>query len=266
MNHARFLAWTALVANSIAMGNATPVADSGIFEVDLISPRNETYTPQALMPIVFALQNPPLASTLEAAISWQLWEGNNRTSPGSVTDGLLELALLNLTSSEPLFVDRFVNTLAYPDGLWTFAWSLQIYNCSADERPARLISTNNTSIFTVSKSGQAPNLVAATSSDMCGTMEAYAFNVTSVGDACGVLGPSPTTNPCAATVNPAAASSISAAATAFACDPLQRSVNPNVTCPTSTGKSSNGAGQSPMAPASTLLTLLTMVTALIHLG
>ncbi|EKV10554.1 SSCRP protein [Penicillium digitatum] len=267
MNYVRFLAWIALMADLvIAMGSAIANANSGTFEVDLISPRNETYTPQALMPIVFALQSPPLAFTLEAAISWELWEGNNRSSPGSVTDGLLELGLLNLTSSEPHFVTRFINTLAYPDGFWTFVWSLQIYKCSQGEGSTQRISTKNTTIFTVSQSGQAPNLVATTSSEMCGTMEAYAFNVTSKGDTCGVLGPSPTTNQCAATINPSAASSIYAAATAFACDPLQRPVNPNVTCPHFTGKSPNDAGQSRMAAASTLLLLLTMVTALFHLG
>ncbi|OOF94004.1 hypothetical protein ASPCADRAFT_209248 [Aspergillus carbonarius ITEM 5010] len=238
----------------------------GIFEVDLISPRNETYTPQTLLPIVFALQNPPLASTLEACITWNLWEGNNQTSPGSVTDGLLELPLLNLSSTEPLFVTRFMDTIPYPDGMWTFTWSLQIWNCSQYASQDQLLSTNSTTVFTINQSGQAPDLVAATSSDMCGTMEASAFNVTANGGACGFLGPSPTTNPCAATVNPSAASSIMAAATAFACDPLERSIYPNVTCPPFSVPSSKNAGQPRMAAASTWLMLLTMGTALIHCG
>lgn len=87
-NHACFLAWAALMAGSMAvMGDDTGGANPGIFEVDLLFPQNETYTPQALMPIVFALQNPLLASPLGSGINWNLWEGNNLTSPGSVNLG-----------------------------------------------------------------------------------------------------------------------------------------------------------------------------------
>lgn len=220
------------------------------------------------MPIVFALQNPTLASPLEATLFWELWEGNNDSSPGSVADGGFELATLDLSSSDPLLLTRSVNTIAYPDGFWTISWSLLFGNCSQPEGKAQGIMLSNASIFTTSSSGQAPDLVAATSADMCGTAEAYAFNVTSFGDLCGVLGPSPTANPCAATINPAAASSISAAATAEACSPLLHQQNPNVTCPTSTAKpsasSADAAGRSRMSAASTLLTLLATLTAIIH--
>ncbi|PWY76007.1 hypothetical protein BO94DRAFT_538435 [Aspergillus sclerotioniger CBS 115572] len=265
MNRLRSLAWTALMTNSmIAMSYDTSVFSPGIFEVDLISPRNETYTPSALLPIVFALQNPTLVQALEFFIIWELWEGNNHTSPGSVTNGALEPALSNLTSSDPLFVTRFIDTTPYPVGFWTFAWSLVVSNCThKGGYEGEDIATNGAIVFTISQSGQAPNL---TSSENCGSMDAYAYNVTSDGDACAILGPSPTTNPCAATVNPSAASSIMAAATAFACDPLETSIYPNVTCPTSTAKSSNSARQCRMAAASTWLTLLTMMTALIHFG
>ncbi|KAE8343713.1 hypothetical protein BDV24DRAFT_128182 [Aspergillus arachidicola] len=45
MTHLRILAGTALLANFIiAVGNATPAHTLGVFEVDLIFPRNETST------------------------------------------------------------------------------------------------------------------------------------------------------------------------------------------------------------------------------
>lgn len=72
---------------------STTSADSGIFEVDLLFPRNTTYAPQALMPVVWAMQNPHLAWPTQATIFWELWEGNNQTSPGSVSDGGLELSV-----------------------------------------------------------------------------------------------------------------------------------------------------------------------------
>ncbi|OJJ70166.1 hypothetical protein ASPBRDRAFT_45468 [Aspergillus brasiliensis CBS 101740] len=266
MRHARFLTWAALVVNSIiAMGSEAPDTFSGIFEVDLISPRNETYTPQALMPIVFALQNPHLSSDLVAYITWDLWEGNNRSAPGSINGGLLENLWSDLWSPDLHYLTRFVDTLSYPDGFWTFAWTLHFSNCSQNMSAAQDLKIHNDIVFTVSQSGQAPSLEAATSSGTCGIQSANALNVTASGDDCGFLGPTPTTNPCAATVNASAASSIWADATAFACDPRQHSAYPNVTCPTSSSKSS-GAGQPGMIEASTLLMVLTLVTALIHLG
>ncbi|RAH80196.1 hypothetical protein BO86DRAFT_133504 [Aspergillus japonicus CBS 114.51] len=56
----------------LVMGNTTPTDTLGVFKVDLIFSRNKTYIPQPLLPIVFALQNPPLASTLAVTISWNL--------------------------------------------------------------------------------------------------------------------------------------------------------------------------------------------------
>ena len=274
-DHARLLAWAALLAAVMtATGNATATANPDTFEVDLLFPRNATYTPQTLMPIVFAMQNPTLASPLEATILWELWEGNNETSPGSITDGVLELALLDPSLGDPLLVTRFVNTVAYPDGVWTLRWTLHIFNCTYPAYSNKTVVENesialsNATTFTTSGSGQAPDLVAATSADVCGTTVGYAFNVASFGDVCGapgaVLGPSPSTNPCAATINATAASSISAAATAWACSPLSPP-HPNFTCPTSTSKPSTSS-KSHIAAASTLFTLLATLTILIHLG
>jgi hypothetical protein len=69
-NHLCPLAWAVLMAGLMTAGDATATTTltPGIFEVDLLFPRNETYTPQALMPVVFAMQNPTLASPLGAFI------------------------------------------------------------------------------------------------------------------------------------------------------------------------------------------------------
>lgn len=106
--------------------------------------------------------------------------------------------------------------------------------------------------------------MAATSADECGTMEAFAFNITSFDDVCGHLGSTPTTKPCAVTINSTATSSLYASATAYPCSSLAP-LNANVTCPTSVSSASNPAGRSRMATAPVLLILLAMVTNLIHL-
>ena len=280
-NRVRYQAWAALMAAMAGLTTAITASASaslppgGVFEVDLLFPGNATYTPQALMPVVFALQNPSLGLAFDASIGWALWEGNNRSSPGSVVGGGLELNDLNLTNNPlQVLLHRIVNTISYPDGVWTLAWTLYFYNCTppeAEPGPQGLEYSSSTT-FTVSASGQAPDLVAATSAEMCGTTNGIAINATSFQTdqvPCGVLAPNnATANPCAATINSAAASSIYAQATAAACLPSQaREQYPNVTCPTSTSKPSasspDAAGR--IAAAETLLMLLAMFTALIHL-
>ncbi|KAL7939414.1 hypothetical protein V8C35DRAFT_286560 [Trichoderma chlorosporum] len=261
VGHVR-LAWAALAASLMtAMGDKSAITYPAIFEVDLLFPRNETYAPTPLMPVVFAVQNPTLAKPLDATIKWTMWEGNDKHSPGSVTGGHIDVGVDVTTESKPsndlLLLSSAVNTVAYPDGFWTLAWYLEYNNCSLTPSQGETFYT----VFTVSKSGKAPDLVAATSAGTCSTTEAQGLNVTSL-DGCGNLEPSPTTNPCAATIDSAAASSLSAEAraTGYIC-----ASNSNLTCPTSFPPLAS-AGNSRMATSSALLTLLVALTALVHLG
>ncbi|EGR50380.1 uncharacterized protein TRIREDRAFT_105444 [Trichoderma reesei QM6a] len=258
------LAWAVLTTGLMtAMGDKSDeslVALPAVFEVDLLFPHNATYAPSALMPILFAVQNPTLAPS-SATITFDLWRGNDTRSPGSVGSVPLALSLDVATerqrSNEPLLLNAPVNTIAYPDGVWTLAWSLEYFNCSTSQGKAR--SETFYTVFTVSKSGQAPDMKAGTSADVCGSSAALAYNVTSWDElACGMPGPSPTTNPCSVTVDSAAVSSLSALAraTGYVCSP-----NSNITCPTSFSSS----GSPRVAAVSTLLTLSAALTVLIQL-
>lgn len=268
-----------LQATLIAGWMTVATASSSVFEVDLIYPRNETYIPSPLMPMVFAVQNPDMADQLGAFIYWSLLEGGNSSAPGSVPGGLLELSpmsLLNVSTdfdkltldipSYPLLVTRYLDTFSFPDGTWNFEWTLQVYNCTSgiDDHQNGLQVTNYIT-FNTSKSGKAPDLVAATSAGTCDTTEGFAFNAISLEDNCGVLEPTQTTNPCAVTIDSAAESSLMALATAQACSILQRPINPNVTCPSAT-PSSNTAGQSRTAAASVLLMVLATLTIMAYFG
>ncbi|KAK1238217.1 hypothetical protein MKX08_002796 [Trichoderma sp. CBMAI-0020] len=250
-----------------ALGNGNEQPKTGVFEVDLLFPRNETYASSPLMQIVFPAQNLILATGLLPMIYWELWQGNNQTSAGSVSDSI-QLDLDNLTASDQTLISSVVYTSAYPGGVWTFTWSVNVNNCTTvegqpeDAHGAPAFKAKPI-VFTVSKSGQAPDLVAVTSADKCDAAESFAFNVSEWGIQCGVLGPSPTTNPCAAKIDPAAASRISAAATDFACSALDRPLHPNITCPSPTSASTGNPG---MAVALTLLVLLATLTTLLHLG
>ncbi|KAJ5765383.1 hypothetical protein N7520_004942 [Penicillium odoratum] len=273
--HSQFkLLQAALIAGWMTVATAS----SGVFEVDLIFPRNETYTPSPLMPMVFALQNPSMAVPMEALIEWQLLEGGNISAPGSILSGALELDLmssLNVSTDldkatldlpgYPLLVTRYLDTFSYPDGSWNFEWTLQVSNCTYGNYAPNVLQMTNNVTFTTSKLGKAPDLVAATSARTCDTAEGYAFNATSIEATCGVLGPTPTTNLCAITIDSAAESSLMALATAQACSILQRPINPNVTCPSSTPLS-NTAGQSRITAVPVLLMVLAMLTIMAYFG
>ncbi|KAJ5927826.1 hypothetical protein N7466_006782 [Penicillium verhagenii] len=254
-------------------------ANSGVFEVDLIYPRNETYTPSPLMPMVFAVQNPDMADPLGASISWSFLEGGNRSAPGSLLDGLLELSPMNVLNVSgdldkltldipgyPLLVTRYLDTFSFPDGTWNFEWSLEVYNCTSGfEDYQNALQVTNYVTFNTSKSGKAPDLVAATSAGTCDTAEGFAFNAISLEYNCGVLEPTQTTNPCAVTIDSAAESNLMAMATEHACSILERPIHPNVTCPSAT-PSSNTAGQSRTAAAPVLFMVLATLTTMAYFG
>ncbi|KAL7924301.1 hypothetical protein ACQKWADRAFT_286390 [Trichoderma austrokoningii] len=137
------------------------------FEVDLLFPRNETYAPSWLMPVVFAIQNPSLAVPLSASIQWNMWEGNNTRSPGSFGGASFDVAgdvtTAISTPKSPYLLSSAVNTISYPDSVWTLAWYVQYNICGSPTH-----SENFTTVFTVRKSGKAIDLEAATLSDICG--------------------------------------------------------------------------------------------------
>ncbi|PTB65179.1 hypothetical protein BBK36DRAFT_1142181 [Trichoderma citrinoviride] len=258
-SHVR-LAWVVLMTGLMtAMGDKPLVTFPAAFEIDLLFPHNATYAPSPLMPIVFAVQNPAV-TPIDATIKFDLWQGNNKRSPGwvgnvPITIGL-DVATQSQKSNDPLLLSAPVNTIAYPDGVWTIAWSLEYDNCSTFFSLAH--SETFYTVFTVSKSGQAPDLEVATSAEVCGAANALAYNFTFYESLCDLL-PTPTTNPCAVTIDSAAASSLTALAraTGYVCSP-----NSNLTCPTSFP----AFGSPRVTASSTLLTLLAVLVALIYLG
>ncbi|KAL7909863.1 hypothetical protein GGI35DRAFT_451249 [Trichoderma velutinum] len=215
------------------------------------------------MPVVFAIQNPTLAVPLSATIQWSMWEGNNTRSPGSIGGGGFDVAgdvrTARSTPKNPYLLSSAVNTISYPDGVWTLAWYVEYNICGSPTH-----TENFTTVFTVSKSGKAIDLEAATSSDICGAAQAQAFNITAPWG-CGMLGPSPTANPCAATIDSAAASSLSALARATGA--ICTSYASNLTCLNPRPPPGQpSAANSRAAVVSTLLTLLAALSALIHLA
>lgn len=201
----------------------------GNFEVDLVFPRNETYSPVPIFPVVFGVQNTALNSDLYATISWSIYRPDDREDS---RDGGSELSQsLNGSLTDPFlwtfWTDRFLYGL---EGSWVFNTTLYVGHCLDSTGNAAWTEYTKTINFTTKNGAQAPDLVAATSKDTCATSETYNFNVTKLEPAkhdsskwdkssCAIFatGTSPTASPCAVAVNQSAASSISAAATSSFC-------------------------------------------------
>lgn len=114
-------------------------ASSGVVEVDLIFPRNETYAPTANLPIIFAFQNPHLAPFLDPIIDIDVYllynaNGSTQWTPPDATS-LDQLRWANFTNNDTYF--------AYPtyqrdtfnfetEGIWQLTWTLNWATCTED--------------------------------------------------------------------------------------------------------------------------------------
>jgi hypothetical protein len=213
-----------------------------IAEVDLLFPRNDTYAPTVLMPVMFAIQNTPVAVPLDLGLEWELYQLTNGNTVGN---GLI-------TKSYSYYEYSSFYNLTTLEGTWLLFWTLSSDNCTqfpTNDSSIPGYLQGNTVIFTTKKGAQATDLVAATADDVCASAESFTFNVTgvekvSVGSgnsvtSCAVVAPmSPTSspNPCAAQLNAMGASRISAALTTSVCT-LPSSL---VSCPAKSAGSIEG--------------------------
>jgi hypothetical protein len=74
---------------------------SGVIEVDLLFPHNETCAPTEYMPLVFAFQNPEMAPLFGIDMRWTNFSSSNGSTyyrylpvhvPGRMTEGSYELS------------------------------------------------------------------------------------------------------------------------------------------------------------------------------
>jgi hypothetical protein len=209
-------------------------------EIDLIFPRNGTYSPTAYMPIVFAIQNSRYAASLDLTFRYTL---RNGTGPQTEFTRLMDLEYADFSSRDPYFaIDSvpYMNT----EGTWTFNWLSFSGHCA--QTVVNVTSEQNvlgdgfqqnqtflgfaTIEFSIKNGAKAPDLIAATADDTCASSENFTFSVTKILDvpksdiwdgrkSCAVL-PTPysrpSANPCGAKLNSSVASSISAAITSCA--------------------------------------------------
>ncbi|KAJ5131497.1 uncharacterized protein N7515_007536 [Penicillium bovifimosum] len=230
--------------------------DLGFGEVDLIFPRNGTFEPMVLMPVIFAFQNPRVIDGLYPYLRYGVWPADlpngNHSMAAYIDDGEFHLN----TTDEVLYLTSSIPSTLHPEDLnteneWEFVWGLEWTNCptpakgttSGFDPMVNLYdqSDSHSIRFATKKGAGQPNLTALTADDKCDDISATAFNVTKIliaqsgshqGDKCAELEtPAPTPSPCKVSIAPSAASSIAAAITAAQCD----GIDPVVSCPPKNG-------------------------------
>ncbi|KAI1206520.1 uncharacterized protein F4807DRAFT_463463 [Annulohypoxylon truncatum] len=228
------------------------VAFPATVEVHLVFPRNDTYAPSELTPIVFAIYNSELAGPLDLNFDYNIWQLShlNGTSDG----GFIQLTNVNFTNaSDPYYAYTTTNVFNTTEGEWSIVWDLSSGNCSnstsIDESTSSGLTYYNRvsySQFTTKNGAKQPDLNSVTTADdqTCANIvdRYFTFNVTGTlptnpdkldGRAtCAVIAPpfqtAPTaTTSCPPTMAASAVSSISAAITAIEC----KGLNPVVSCP-----------------------------------
>jgi len=253
----RVLTWvTWLVVAWMGAIDAATSETSGVVEVDLVFPRNDTYAPAPYFPIVFAVQNPHLASLLRMQIKFQVHNATNGSiiDQGSFSDAYNNeyFDWTNKSNNGPEYLYRYYEGLN-TEGKWILFWTVYWDNCTYDDYTReRSLSDHAESlplIFTTKKAAQDVNLVDATEDQSCPGDQGMAFNITGTkritggdygrGEQCAVLDNSTVTpTPCQVEIDAASATSMAVALTQSLCsDQYQMLVEagrkpaPQVSCP-----------------------------------
>ncbi|KAI1735374.1 hypothetical protein F4680DRAFT_435695 [Xylaria scruposa] len=211
-------------------------------EVDIVFPRNDTYAPVDVFPLVIAIQNNSLSQFLDfdMVLLWTIISHVDNHST-VVDSGSFETN--PPTSDDQRYLVSAATKLNSTEGRFSFYWNLAVNNCSIANVNANGTSTIDTlhidysteTYFTLQNDAQRPDLIAATSPDTCASMEAIVVNITGHTRIPGVSpipGLSPEEQlqcpiirnatvpptPCSVRLNQTQAAVISASATVVACD------------------------------------------------
>lgn len=167
-----------------SQGTDAIVQYSTTIEFDVVFPRNDTYAPTAVFPIIFALQNPKAAAAFRPLSSWYLGKiGNNITDlleedhtdvmgprgasepAGSLgwhgISNIWHTAPTNITS-DPHYLVYWTDKLKSPnaEGQYWLRFEFDTFNCT-DSRIWRYSDSIRTKIlFTIKEGAKAPDLVA----------------------------------------------------------------------------------------------------------
>lgn len=212
--------------------------NSGLVEVDLVFPHNESYATSDLMPFVFAIQNPQLAIWLNPSLEVFIWRWDSDRVLQGYSFFMDLWQMQQEIRPDPYLIYRSLGNMTSIDAIYKLEWFLTTLSCSGSAADGSLnftqVTQNKTLWFSTKKGAQPLDLVAAAKHDTCATNKSWNFDISglenvpsddqsksSYSPSCPVLAnvslPSPTPTPCAVTINSTAASSITAALSYSAC-------------------------------------------------
>ena len=237
-------------------------ASSGVVEVDLIFPRNETYAPTAYLPIIFAFQNSHLAQFLDPLIhiNAQLVQNANGSTPQWAPPESIDLEQLrwaNFTNNDTYFAYPTYqrNNITFAtEGIWQITWTFNWAVCSEDSLANNIFMRNesqHTTTLTIRKGAPEVDIVSGTTDKSCSRQVGVAVNITNTlhipssahwegqtdkwegqGDMCASTASSvPTSDPCRVSIDPAAAASISCSITSGSSATNFSTTSSSLTCP-----------------------------------
>lgn len=230
-------------ARPAAAQNRTAIVDyPARVEFNVVFPRNETYAPAPIFPIIFAIQNyaaAAVSSTLE--IDWSIRE---YVSGRYVTHGIIHMDDIdphhNTTAPDPYYAVVWtsqLNATAAPNQ-YALSWEFSHVSCSGAVVAAYPADFNTTShggyydVFTLATTTNAKQPDVGADLHTCPGWYSAAFEINGTTpvlqppkrsqndgrDVCAVVSEAPPPgDPCAVRIGEAAAASISARMTAEAC-------------------------------------------------
>jgi hypothetical protein len=229
-------------------------AASGVVEVDLVFPRNDTYAPSSTFPFIFAFQNPGLAPFLNLGLSLSIRNLSDAAREQGEKYPSYDMRWANFSSSDPYYELRVLNF--DKAATWIVTWDVYWDSCTKDSLDGRIpgkpITTNITDrwmIFTTKASGKEVDLVAATTSRDCPENEGVAISIADTlpvparidwrynngnGTCASMASTTPAPSPCNIQFDSVAASSMSSAMTSRKCAATRR---PGDSCPFDKDKS-----------------------------
>ncbi|KAI3011153.1 hypothetical protein CBS147346_1354 [Aspergillus niger] len=164
------------------------VTSAPAVEVDLVFPRNETYSPTDYFPFVFAVQNTDRAELLNIQISYFIRKSNDLKDRDDQLLGVHDFRWTNWSgSADPYFAYKYIHNCFNTSSHWLVQWELRWQSCDVEAltngHRGGGISDHFytwTRDFTIDNSTpKEVDLVSATANDTCpGSRNAIVINVT----------------------------------------------------------------------------------------
>lgn len=216
------LAWLSLLACGSSLVKAANSA-SGVMEVDLIFPRNDTYDPIDNWPVIFAVQNFEMARSFDGFLHWDAWLDADDTHSNVFSWTMIDFKDLNSSRSGTQFLSETTRKLQGIEGTWRLRWSFSLRNCTVDMKDEDSMPQSigfathyRQIVFTTKKGAAQLDFAAYTESGACHDTDGIAYNVSEtisrwgVDNICPIIPDTmPPPNPCAVEIDKETASNIS---------------------------------------------------------